>query len=145
MSYTTNAEDQKAAAEMQARLKENRHRPTLVSQRLPSVHVDEGTHKYVLIKAFLDGEEQHFVTSKQGAAYHRNAAEPMIVKLEEAGYHDIEVTGGGRISYLSGERSMKIYGFSYGFGRAEHDISRRVVEADPSFQGFTVSTSNEGY
>lgn len=123
--YTTNDEDQREAAKLQARL---RDKPSISKsagrkERVPSVEVANGKHKYVLIRASLDGEEQYFVTSRRGAHYHRNAAEPFIAKLEDAGYYDIEVTGGGRIALNEEEKTMSIYGYSYGFGLADHSIS----------------------
>jgi len=149
---TTNAEDQREAAKLQERLRQKKKKSkhsirTAHHQRiLPSVEIDEGTHKYVLIRASVDGEERYIVTSRRGASYHRNAAEPMIAKLEAAGcYHDIEVTGGGRISYEEADKKIHIYGFSYGFGQANHAIAQRTVQEDPRYKDYTVTISNDGY
>jgi len=90
-------------------------------------------------------EEELFVVSKRGAKYHRNAAEPFIYKLEEAGYSHISVKGGGRIYLNSESQIMEIYGYSYGFGKADHNISQRVVETDERFYNYNVSWSDEGY
>lgn len=144
---TTNAEDQREVAKLQARLQNKRSSASSSSSliRLPSVDIAEGAHKYVLIRASIHGEEQYIVTSRRGAPYHRDAAEPMIVKLEAAGYNDIEVTGGGRILFEQSTKKIKIFGFSYGFGQANHAISAQTVEADPRYKDFTVTTSNDGY
>ena len=99
--YTTNFEDQNEVAKLEARLIESNSAiktysagVTNVEQRpLPSVEISDGVHKYVLIKAELDGDEQYVVTSINGAPYHRNAAEPMIVKFQNAGYTNIEEIG----------------------------------------------------
>jgi phosphohistidine phosphatase len=151
--FTTNEKDQAEVAMLQARLKNTstnskrsvdsvkRSRP----QPLSSVDIAEGAHKYVLIKAELDGEEQYVVTSKKGAEYHRNAAEPMINILESAGYTNIDVTGGGRLSLDSNAKEIHIYGFSYGFGLADHAISQKTVVNDPRYGSFKVTYSNEGY
>jgi phosphohistidine phosphatase len=155
--FTTNAKDQAEVAKLKQRLlDQNGQTPNTVTetstqQRVPSVQVAEGTHKYVLIRAIAQGnslatdEQQYFVASKRGAAYHRDAAEPMIEQLEAAGYAKIDVTGGGRIRLNSAAKTMVIYGFSYGFGLADHSISRRVVLNDPRYQDFDVTTSDEGY
>lgn len=148
---TTNEEDQREVAKLQARLKSCSKRRSgqtsdhCVGNRLPSVEIAEGAFKYVLIKAALDGEDQFIVTSKRGAAYHRNAAEPMIAKLEQAGYSDIEVTGGGRILLDEDAKKISIFGFSYGFGPANHAISRQVVMDDARYQDYEVTISDEGY
>jgi phosphohistidine phosphatase len=113
---------------------------------VPNVDIANGAHKYVQIRASCDGgDEQIFVTSKKGASYHRNAAEPFIFKLEAAGYHDVEVTGGGRLFLDSENKQIKIFGFSYGFGKANHDVSRQVVMQDVRYKDFDVTTSDEGY
>ena len=160
---TTNAEDQREAAKLRERLrqKKKKHKHSIrTAARHPrttlpsSVEIDEGTHKYVLIRALVDDDDgeggqryEYIVTSRRGASYHRNAAEPMIARLEAAGgyYHDIEVTGGGRISYNASERKIHIYGFSYGFGQANHAIAQRTVREDPRYKDYTVTISNDGY
>ena len=147
--FTTNEEDQRNAAALQERLHDNAGRPTAAGDafctRLPSVEIAEGRHKYVLIKAHLNGEQQYVVTSKKFAAYHMNAAEPMVAKLEEAGYTDIDVVGGGRIILDSDNKKCEIFGFSYGFGKADHAKSRSVVLQDPRYRDFEVTISDEGY
>lgn len=151
--FTTNDDDKNEVAKLQARLKnDNRSQrnwnadSTITRQGpLPSVEIADGVHKYVLIKAEWEGEEQYIVTSKKGAAYHRNAAEPMIDKLQNSGYTDIEVTGGGRISCDNNTKEIFIYGFSYGFGLADHSISQRTILDDPRYSTYNVTYSNEGY
>jgi phosphohistidine phosphatase len=157
--FTTNAKDQAEVAKLKQRLQEHNDGSratsstastdtTTTTPRVSSIQVDEGTHKYVLIRAIAPRsavDEQYFVVSKRGAAYHRDAAEPMIEQLEYAGYGRIDVTGGGRIRLDSSSKIMHIYGFSYGFGLADHSISRRVVLADPRYADFDVTTSDEGY
>lgn len=153
--FTTSDEDRNEVAKLQVRLKENNSASAMKtrnagetstqSQPLPSVDIADGVHKYVLIKAEWEGEEQYVVTSKKGAEYHRNAAEPMINKLQDAGYTNIEVTGGGRISMDDNTKQIHIYGFSYGFGLADHSISQSTVQDDPRYTSFDVTYSNEGY
>jgi phosphohistidine phosphatase len=149
VQHTTNDEDQQEVAKLKSRLKNAPKSKATIGELLdppvPSVDIDEGTNKYVLIKAEYDGDEQYIVTSRCGAKYHRNAAEPMIAKLESAGYTDIEVTGGGRISLNTLKKELSIYGFSYGFGLANHSISREVVLQDPRYRHFKVTISDEGY
>lgn len=151
--FTTNAKDQAEVAKLKQRLEDHNQNNESTSSgstaaRVQSVQVAEGTHKYVLIRATVPGsktEEQYFVTSKQGAPYHRDAAEPMIDQLQASGYSTIEVTGGGRIRLNTVGKQMAIYGFSYGFGLADHAISRDVVLEDPRYKDFDVTISDEGY
>jgi phosphohistidine phosphatase len=157
--YTTNEEDQKEVAKLKARLTEanesssanHQHQrqnpPPSTATIVPSVSLDDGAHKYVLIKAEEPGSGllQHFVISRRGAGYHQNVAEPTVYTLERHGYRAIEIAGGGRILLDEDEKKISIFGFSYGFGQADHAISKKVIEADERFHGFDITTSNEGY
>ena len=166
---TTNDEDQREASALQQRLKQNSGqggseavgggdvKPPLT----PSVYIDPGRHKYVLISARyhkrpdlppndVDAwQRQYFVVSRKGAAYHRNAAEPFVALLEEhGGYQSIDITGGGRINYDPTKKQIDVYGYSYGFGLADHALSKSIIENDPRFDsttGYKVTWSNDGY
>lgn len=123
MTYTTNEEDQREVARLQARLAEEKPSSTSISSgvsayKIPSVTIDEGAHKYVLISALTPGgdERQHFVVSRRGAQYHCNAAEPMVEAMERSGYTRISIMGGGRIELDNDKKMISIYGYSYGFG-----------------------------
>jgi hypothetical protein len=92
--FTTNEEDLREAERLQNRLRDTEHDgPSAADSgyRIPNVTIDKGTHKYVLIAAILPGgsERQHFVVSKRGAEYHKDAAEPMVDHLERSGYSSI--------------------------------------------------------
>lgn len=148
--FTTNAEDQREAAKLKARLAESKNQqqaPPKSFKRIPAVQIANGRHKYVLISARepASDEYSYFVTSKRGASYHRNAAEPLVYSLEQSGYQDIEITGGGRILLNEKEKKISVFGFSYSFGQANHEISKRVIQADERYRNYDVTTSNEGY
>jgi phosphohistidine phosphatase len=157
--YTTNAEDQNAVAELRKRLAQQSTSTSSSTPEnnswtpVPSVSIAEGAHKYVLIAATepfpSDGSDEcytkFFVTSKRGAAYHRNAAEPFVDLLQSKGYKNINITGGGRIYFSKDEKKISIYGYSYGFGLADHARSKEVIENDVRFEGYDVSWTNDGY
>ena len=168
-SHTTSAEDQANVAALKARLEGTGGGAHHVDQaganpapapattdadadaphnQIPRVEIAPGAHKYVLISAHAPmdpPEKRWFVVSKRGAQYHANAAEPFVDRLEGAGYRDIRVTGGGRINYQPDERIINIFGYSYGFGLADHKLSKKVVEEDGRWVGYAVDWSNEGY
>lgn len=158
--FTTNAEDQEAVTKLKSRLESNAAGTPGLSdpepeswRNLPCVSIDEGAHKYVLIEAETPSnpnsnsadERRTFVVSKRGASYHRNAAEPMIAILEKHRFRNIRVTGGGRILFEEDEKRISIFGYSYGFGKADHAVSKRVIESDERYEGFEVSWSDAGY
>ena len=173
--YTTNAEDQNAVAELRKRIAQSNANANVNANGdgngtciggaaqdadwtpVPSVSIAEGAHKYVLISATEPQPQpgstststecytNFFVTSKRGAAYHRNAAEPYVNLLQSKGYKDINVTGGGRIYYNEDEKKIAIYGYSYGFGLGDHARSKEVIEGDERFKGYDISWTNDGY
>ena len=149
--FTTNAEDQRKAAELQRRLNDstiqNDKKSHGAFEVIPSVQIDEGANKYVLISAKAPNSDKSslYVTSKKGASYHRNAAEPFVAKLEKNGYTAIEILGGGRIFCDEHEKKISIFGYSYGFGRADHAKSKAVIDKEKRYEGFDVSWSNDGY
>jgi phosphohistidine phosphatase len=115
------------------------------------VSIDEGTHKYVLISAMAPCTKderpttQHFVVSRRGAPYHQNVAEGFVQQLEAKGYSNIDIQGGGRILLDSPNAQCHIYGFSYGFGLADHALSKKLIESDSKFHNFNITWSNDGY
>jgi phosphohistidine phosphatase len=160
--FTTNEEDQTEAVKLQERLRQVTRGDDAddvdgdkihalsndsSSLRIANVSIDEGRHKYVLISAVTSSakERQHFVVSKRGAAYHRNAAEPFVEALERCGYRSIDIMGGGRIALDSTKKTIHVYGYSYGFGLADHALSKSVLLQDPRFRDYDVTWSNEGY
>eukprot|EP01047_Picozoa_sp_COSAG01_P012386 COSAG01_NODE_557_length_15478_cov_45.809623_12_plen_76_part_00 len=64
------------------------------------------------------------------------------------GADPVATSAGGRIKHSASERSIEIYGFSYGFPWADdvyrHDLSAKLcVEAFG--ESYSVTTSDEGY
>ncbi len=150
--FTTNEEDLREAERLQKRLQNASDNDDFciaadTGYRIPNVSMDSGAHKYVLISAILPsgGERQHFVVSRRGAEYHRNVAEPFVEALERSGYSSIHIMGGGRIALDEQAKSIKIYGYSYGFGLADHALSKSVVERDHRYNDFVITWSNDGY
>ena len=149
---TTNAQDQTEASALKARLAQQSQRDSFGHhgsfRPVKPVQIDPGAHKYVLICARAptnDGQDRYFVTSKRGASYHRDVAAPFVQELEEHGYQHIQIVGGGRINLDNDAKKISIFGFSYGFGQPDHDISKRVVHTDSRYADYDITTSNEGY
>jgi phosphohistidine phosphatase len=161
MEHTTNEEDLREAARLQARLRDSSgpaegsgdgfsHTGPGVDSAstaplVPNVSIADGAHKYVLISAVRDNDRQHFVVSRRGAAYHRDAAEPTVEALERSGYTSINILGGGRIRLDVDNSTIAVYGYSYGFGLADHALTKAILERDPRYATFDITWSNDGY
>ena len=151
--FTTSAHDLAEAARLRAQLEQdnstanNRSSSSSGSYRIPTVSIDSGAYKYVLITALPPNSSttEVFVHSKRGADYHRNVAEPLIPILKQSGYTNIQIKGGGRILRCDEDNIIKIFGYSYGFGRADHALAKDVVEKSGKFAGYAISWSNDGY
>ena len=159
--FTTNAHDLAEAAKLKARLEEQStkapHPSTAATtEQVPTVSIDPGKHKYVLVTAVTpSNERQVFVYSRRGAQYHRDVADELIPMLESSGYSNIGITGGGRIDRDDGEalyderyegcgankesRKIHIFGYSYGFGQADHALAKQAVDESGTFEGYTVT------
>ena len=146
--YTTNAHDLREAANLQARL--SAHQATSSStantsknndDAIPTVSLDEGAYKYVLITANKPSskESRTFIYSKRNAHYHRNVAEFLLPQLESAGYTNIRIKGGGRILRDDEDKKIHIFGYSYGFGQADHAMAKSVVDQCVNYKEYTVT------
>lgn len=158
-NFTTNAHDLAEAARLQQELRNNTSDPspsskttTTTTTIVPNVSIDEGANKYVLIQATnqITFKRESFVVSKKGASYHRNAAESFLPKLQQQNlnkslFTDIDITGGGRIFYSWEDKKIRVFGYSYGFGRADHALACEVIRKDERFSDFDIDWSNEGY
>ena len=109
--YTTNEQDLKEDAEIQNRLLSRAQQQTTEDtdtstnnndatvNNIPSVSLDEGAYKYVLITANTPSTNQSrtFVYSKRNASYHKDVAQYLLPILEGERYTNIRIKGGGRI------------------------------------------------
>ena len=74
--------------------------------------------------------------------YHRDVAFPYLGAYLKQGF-GVEILGGGRIAHDSETRSLRLYGFSYGFpwrAGAGHEISAEVCRrAFPDYEAVRTS------
>lgn len=99
----------------------------------PRVQLSHGAHKYVLVKAtHPERREEWFIksasSSECGGPYHANVAKELVEWVQAAGYETI-VTGGGRIEYDPDTKKACVFGFSYGFGKGDHEKAASIISA----------------
>ena len=51
--------------------------------------------------------------------------------------------GGGRIEHRPEQKYLKVYGYSMGFGRADH--TKAVAELEKVYKDYKIEWSNDGY
>ncbi|KAL1454428.1 hypothetical protein WDU94_010686 [Cyamophila willieti] len=117
---------------------------------IPSVEIDpQGTYKYILIKLYEknvkneDGSEKfkYLVRGNARGEFHSDIYDTFVATLPET--LDTECVGGGRIKHNPDEKKIHVYGYSQGFGKADHAITKQLL--DEKYTDYTVDWSDEGY
>lgn len=88
-------------------------------------------------------DEKHIVRGYKSCGYHVD-----ILELVEPNIKKLNCTatcvGGGRIRHDPNEKAILIYGYSQGFGRADHKIAQNLIKQKyPQYND--IQWSNEGY
>ena len=116
---------------------------------LPAVDIDpEGKFKYILIHVKSDTSERYIVRGYK-LPYHADILEQVEQKelnpIKKSGVNiKWRCPGGGRILHKPNEKSILVYGYSQGFGRADHTIAVGMIKG--KYPDYTsVEWSNEGY
>ncbi|XP_046652644.1 14 kDa phosphohistidine phosphatase-like isoform X2 [Daphnia pulicaria] len=117
---------------------------------IPAVDIDSGRFKYVLIRVDLQDDaetKQEFnkviVRGYNWASFHADIYDKVQEELEAVGF-DTECLGGGRILHDPSKRSIQVYGYSQGFGLADHAVTTELLKARyPDYESIT--WTNEGY
>ena len=109
--------------------------------------LDVGTFKYIqiIMKDKKTGQEKTVVRGWSDCGYHADVLNKFQT-LELKDYQNSVMTdcpGGGRIEHLPEEKKITIYGYSQGFGKADHSLSQSIIEKD--YKNYFISWNNEGY
>ncbi|XP_042526174.1 14 kDa phosphohistidine phosphatase [Dipodomys spectabilis] len=117
---------------------------------IPDVDIDpEGVFKYVLIRVHsrppsgAPGEDsKEIVRGYKWAEYHADIYDKVCGELQKEGY-DCECLGGGRISHQSQDKKIHVYGYSMGYGRAQHSVSTEKIKS--KYPDYEVTWADDGY
>jgi phosphohistidine phosphatase len=149
---TTGEEDRRKVEEMRERMGAAAPSPAPAAEiepapAIPAVIIEPGANKYVLCTGVdpSTSARRYFVRSSASAEYHRDAADPLVTQLLAAGYSRVDVTGGGRILCLPEERRVVVHGFSYGFGKADHESSADLIRLEDAYCDWDITWNDEGY
>uniref|UniRef100_A0A6I8N0Y1 14 kDa phosphohistidine phosphatase n=1 Tax=Ornithorhynchus anatinus TaxID=9258 RepID=A0A6I8N0Y1_ORNAN len=115
--------------------------------QVPDVDIDaDGVFKYVLIRVRAAGPRpgaaKDVVRGYGWADYHADIYDKVAGEIQKQGY-DCECLGGGRISHQSREKKIHVYGYSMGFGRAQHSIATEKIRA--KYPDYEVTWADDGY
>lgn len=118
---------------------------------IPSVDIDsQGTFKYVLIKLYEkgvkneDGSEKfkYLVRGNARGEFHADIYDAFVASLTNKNL-DTECIGGGRIKHYPEEKKILVYGYSQGFGKADHAITKEILSK--KYSNYSIDWSDEGY
>lgn len=115
---------------------------------IPAVSIDsEGVFKYVLIKVHKKDEgasdpEKSIIRGFKWGAFHADIYEETQEKIEKLGF-ETECVGGGRIEHNPSEKKLKVYGYSQGYGRADHALATELLKKE--YPDYNISWTNDGY
>lgn len=102
-----------------------------------------GTFKYVLIKLHKEDNTTDFIVRGYAwAEYHADIYDQVMEEFTSSKI-DTECTGGGRIRHDPQKKEIFVYGYSVGFGRADHSKTVKLIQR--KYPGYNVHFSNEGY
>ncbi|XP_046686805.1 sex-regulated protein janus-A-like [Homalodisca vitripennis] len=118
-------------------------------EKVPNVEIDpEGVFKYILIKVYAkqtrDGNEpsKMIVRGNARGPYHADIYDEARSKIEPLGL-DTECIGGGRINHDAAKKNILVYGYSQGFGKADHQITVDLLKT--FYKDYNITYSNDGY
>ncbi|XP_045191336.2 14 kDa phosphohistidine phosphatase-like isoform X2 [Mercenaria mercenaria] len=114
---------------------------------VPDVEIDKnGKFKYILIKVHDPSKERefkHIVRGTAKAAFHGDIFDEVTPAIEEAGL-DCECLGGGRIHHDTSKKKIEIFGYSQGYGQANHSITARILSK--KYRDYdNITWNNDGY
>ncbi|XP_050342466.1 14 kDa phosphohistidine phosphatase-like [Nymphalis io] len=117
-----------------------------IATNIPLVDIDPtGVFKYILLNVYEKDKDaaQPQVTIVRGykrCNYHSDIYDEVQAKLSAL---DCEPLGGGRISHDPENKKIHIYGYSQGYGKADHEVTAKLVKE--AYPGYTITISDEGY
>ncbi|XP_067005995.1 14 kDa phosphohistidine phosphatase-like [Anabrus simplex] len=116
---------------------------------VPEVEIDpDGTFKYVLIKVSTkkpaggSSNEKIVVRGFRWGAYHADIFEDTEEKVRKMGL-TAKCLGGGRIHHNAAAKQLNVYGYSQGFGKADHEQTVQLLKT--SYPDYEITWSNSGY
>ncbi|XP_066946652.1 14 kDa phosphohistidine phosphatase-like isoform X2 [Macrobrachium rosenbergii] len=116
--------------------------------KVEDADIDVGRFKYILINVHHSPEggpevSKHIVRGYCSAGFHSDVYDKVAPAIEKLGL-DCECLGGGRILHDAEKKTIEVFGYSQGYGRADHSISVAILKKKyPDYDKITFS--NDGY
>ncbi|XP_032674999.1 14 kDa phosphohistidine phosphatase-like [Odontomachus brunneus] len=127
----------------------NIHRFATMSQLLDQVADvdidDRGRFKYILIdvKDTINNASKQVVRGYVRAQWHADIFDEVSEQVKKHSGLKANCVGGGRIEHHPDDKLIKVYGYSQGFGKADHRVSVELLKK--KFPDYNVTWSDDGY
>ncbi|KAL3685086.1 hypothetical protein R1sor_003108 [Riccia sorocarpa] len=108
---------------------------------VPTVDIDEGIFKYILVKIEDDeGHQRLLVRGSKSHAYHSDILEDTKKRLSGEGLVlQVSQLGGGRIEHDSQNRTLRVYSSSQAYGQADHTVTCAHLRQAHPLHEFSIS------
>jgi len=114
---------------------------------IDTVDIDSGRFKYVLLELTSSADasaKKVVVRGHTFASYHDDIVQHWVEELKVVGTGvKVECIGGGRIQRDDSKNSIEVFGYSQGYGKADHSVTAELLKA--KFPGYVITWSDEGY
>ncbi|XP_014223608.1 14 kDa phosphohistidine phosphatase-like [Trichogramma pretiosum] len=118
-----------------------------VLKTVEDVDIDPcGVYKYILIEVQekKTKEKKNIVRGYARCEYHADILDEVEIALKKISTNlKAKCVGGGRIQHDAETKKIKVYGYSQGFGKADHEISTNLLKK--KYSDYTITWSDEGY
>uniref|UniRef100_A0A915KQ48 Sex-regulated protein janus-A n=1 Tax=Romanomermis culicivorax TaxID=13658 RepID=A0A915KQ48_ROMCU len=114
-------------------------------ESISDVDIDpQGRFKYILIKVVdpISKVEKYIVRGYGRCEYHADIYDEVEPEIKKAGLKSI-CEGGGRILHENDKKKLTVFGYSTGYGKADHAKSVEILKK--KFVNYQVDWSNDGY
>ncbi|XP_076653498.1 sex-regulated protein janus-A [Halictus rubicundus] len=114
--------------------------------KVPDVDIDaHGRFKYILINVQDETTKasKPIVRGYARSTWHADIFDETCKQLKSHSSLKAKCVGGGRIEHDPDEKTIKVYGYSQGFGKADHEVSVGILKK--KYLDYTITCSDEGY
>ncbi|XP_011059472.1 PREDICTED: sex-regulated protein janus-A-like isoform X2 [Acromyrmex echinatior] len=104
-----------------------------------------GRFKYILINVQDDvgKTSKKIVRGYARAQWHADIFDEVDEQIKKHAGLQANCVGGGRIEHDPDEKTIKVYGYSQGFGKADHQVSVDLLKK--KYPDYNITCSDEGY
>ncbi|KAL0113258.1 hypothetical protein PUN28_012426 [Cardiocondyla obscurior] len=104
-----------------------------------------GKFKYILINVQdnVNKASKKIVRGYARAQWHADIFDEVEEQIKKYAGLKAKCVGGGRIEHDPDEKTIKVYGYSQGFGKADHQVSVELLKK--KYPAYNITWSDEGY